>query len=142
MLLGPWAFLTDDGQGKPTKELLEKAISGCLSAPKFERLDIEPGAARKLPKVENLRGDIIYFRTNKGLQRFETKPGRMILLSEHRKLDRAGRTIWAVRGRANGFTLRFSDTRNRGGKGQFMLENDTLYLRCRISPDVTPTAEN
>ena len=142
LLLGPWAFLIDYVQGEIDREKLAKAVSRCQSIPKINRLDIEPGAERKLPKAEYLHGDIVYFRTEKGLQRFDTKSGRMNLLSEHRKFDKAGKIAWAVWGKANGYRLLFTDTSKRGGKGLFMLEFDNLYLRCGIVPDVKPATPN
>ncbi len=142
LLLGPWAFLADSAQVKPTEKLIGKAVTRCLEIPKLKKLDIEPSAARKLPDAKNMFGDLIYFRTDKGLQRFHIQTGRMLLLNEFRKFEKSGKTAWAVRGRVNGYTLRFADTKKNGGKGQFMLENNNLYLRCKIAPPPAQTTDN
>ncbi|MEE9376289.1 MAG: hypothetical protein V3V04_08115 [Rhizobiaceae bacterium] len=133
LLLGAWVFITDNPKENPSLSSLTKALGRCLKPAKIKKLDIEPGAERKFPEANSLVGDLVYYQTKKGLQRFTFNDGQLTLLTKARKLDKPnGRAVWAILGRAGGHMLQFANAKKRGGNGQLLLENKNLYLRCKF----------
>ncbi len=128
-LLGVWVLT-----GLVTEELSEQAILAaaqrCLKRPDFKSLEFEPGAVRKFPDVNSLFGDLVYFRTEAGLQRMDMTKGQVTLIREFRKRDISDdRVVWVLRGRAIRVRIRFS-VPNPNRSAEFMLEEGGLYLRC------------
>ena len=138
LAVGAWAVLTKNLDDQLTDKLMLSGAEKCITPASVKKLDIEPAAERKLPEARNLFGDVIYFRTKKGLQRFDIQTGVMLLLPELKKLVRSPTlTVWAIRGKAAGYRMRFTNASKRGGRAQFMLEESVLYLRCNFLPDRT-----
>ncbi|MEE9313089.1 MAG: hypothetical protein V3V02_00430 [Rhizobiaceae bacterium] len=142
-ILGPWVFLTDTFRKEPSSETLKKAIVRCATPAKLEKLKIESGAEKKLPEVTDLRGDLIYYRTKLGLQRFDVQLGKLTLLNEVKKsIASSKKRVWAIHGRTGGHTILFANAAKRGGKAQMMLEDAKLYLRCNLLPVKLPATNN
>ena len=129
-LLGPWVLISTV-DAKPGMAEIETAAPRCVERPQIKKLAIEPGATRKLPAKNELFGDLVYFRTAKGLQRFHIPSGEITLIREVRKnLLSGNRTVWALRGRAVRLRIRFSVPR-KNIRAEFMIEEGGFYLRCR-----------
>lgn len=133
-LLGAWALVIDNTDAEITDELFQRALESCGTVPRVTGLDAEPGLKKVLPGKEEIRGQLIYFRTDQGLQRYETNPSRVFLLPDVRKAVNAqGRTIWQVSGQFAQFAIAFADARQGAGT-LLMLEESRLFLKCESRP--------
>ncbi len=133
-LLGAWAQITSDINAQMSEELFRKAAERCLKPPKITRLDAEPGLKNPLPGREDVRGEVIYYRTDQGLQRFQTGPGSIFLLPDMKKdVNAGGQTVWQVSGKYAAFVIAFAEAR-QGADVLLMVEQDRLYLKCGKPP--------
>ncbi|MGI9357521.1 MAG: hypothetical protein ACR2PF_20480, partial [Rhizobiaceae bacterium] len=93
-----------------------------------------PGLKEELPEEKEIRGHLVYFRTDQGLQRDEAKPSRVGLVPNVEKAKNDdGRTIWRVFGEYAQFGIAFSDTLP-GFDTVLMLEENRLFLKCENQP--------
>jgi len=133
-LLGSWALVTGDSEAELTDVLFRKAVASCGAVPFATGLDVEPGLKNALPDRKQIRGHLVYFRTDQGLQRYEANPSRVFLLPDIRKAVNAqGRTIWQVSGRFAKFSLTFAGS-SRSIGAFLMLEENRLFLKCENPP--------
>jgi len=133
-LLGAWAVVTDNIDAEMTDELFRKAIESCETVPQIKELDAESGLKEELPEEKEVRGQLVYFRTDQGLQRFETEPGSVVLLPDIQKaINAEGRTVWQVSGRFAQFAIAFADAL-QGANTLLMLEENRLFLKCESQP--------
>ncbi len=134
-LLGAWALITDDINAQMSEALFRKAAESCLKPPKITRLDAEPDLKTPLPDQKDIRGEVIYFRTDQGLQRFQTNPGAVFLLPDVKKaVNVGGQTVWQVSGKFAGFSIAFAEP-GAGADVLLMVEQDKLYLKCARPPE-------
>ena len=135
-LVGAWVLVGLVTE-KPTRDDIVAAAKRCVVRPDFKTLEIEPGAVRKFPNVKSLFGDLIYFRTAAGLQRFDLKKGQITLIRSFKKtVTSKGFTVWALRGRAIQMRIRFSVPQANRPNTKFMIEEAGFYLRCpKLNPN-------
>ncbi|MEM8750233.1 MAG: hypothetical protein AAGF28_08015 [Pseudomonadota bacterium] len=140
LILGPWALITSDASASVSRAMITTAAQNCVKTLRLTNLDIEPAAERALPTAENRFGDLIYFRTNRGLQRFEIATGRMFLISDVEKTKRGnGQDQWLIAGQVFRTAVRFGDATSRGGTGKFLVDATGFYLKCPVR--TTPTTD-
>ena len=134
-LVGAWVLVglvTDN----PKQDDILAAAKRCLERPDFKTLEIEPGAVRKFPNIKSLFGDLIYFRTEAGLQRFDLKKGQITLVRKFKKtITPKGFTVWGLSGNAIQMRIRFSIPQVNRPNARFMIEEAGFYLRC---PQLNP----
>ena len=139
-LIGAWAFIaTTDVQ--MTNAMVEESIKRCLKPLALKSLNIETGAARALPDPKDMFGDIVYYRTLKGLQRLSLKTGQIIRLPKSARKQLAdGTIVWGVAGRAATFRIRFANP-SQTRRVEFMLEENGVYLRCQLKPEAAAASQ-
>jgi len=132
-LIASWVLISTIDKDLDDKRV-EAAAKRCVQRPKLKSLTIEPGAARKLPNAAQLFGDLVYYRTETGLQRFDLKSGQITLIRQIKKIAmNNNRRMWALRGRVVGFRIRFSNPIARKPGLKFMIEEGGFYLRCGLA---------
>ncbi|MDD9909752.1 MAG: hypothetical protein OXR62_08685 [Ahrensia sp.] len=133
-LLGSWSVLTKDLNTELTDAVFEAAIKACETFPDITQLDVQPGIETALPDRKSVRGEVVYFRTDQGLQRFELGTNRVHLLPNLEKaVNTGGRTIWRASSRFAKFDIGFSNP-VPGSDALLMIEEDSLYLKCADLP--------
>ncbi len=138
-LLGPWSKLTNSPTEPITDIVANNAVQKCRTAMQLSRLKFSRDVERIFPENrKELVGDIVYFRTSKGIQSLDNRTDTMLLLP---KIERAtkqnGDVVWRLSNNGYRVLLRFTDTSQRGGNGEFMASNDGIYLRCIKRPEVS-----
>ena len=136
LLLGPWARMTGLTNTALTNDVINKAVARCKTTMQLSRLNFNSDVVRALPtNTAHLVGDIVYYRTPKGIQSLDNRNDTLILLPKVEKTTtNAGRVVWHLTNNRFRVLLRFTNTSNRGGTGEFVATNDGIYLRCIRSP--------
>lgn len=130
-LLGAWSVISKDASKDFTNESVSLAVAKCSRLLPITRLEFEPAAEKTLPDSKFLSGDTVYYRTKKGLQRLSLAASGVFLFPKINKSTGVGnRTFWTAEGGFQTVRLIFADAKTRGGTGQFMVEENILYLRC------------
>ena len=118
-LLGPWSKLTNSPADPITDDAVKNAVRKCVTSMHLSRLKFSRDVERTFPKNrKELVGDMVYFRTSKGIQLLDNRTDTMVLLP---KIERAttekGDVVWRLSNKGYKVLLRFTDTSKRGGKG-------------------------
>lgn len=134
-LLGAWVRATALTQGL-TAPALKAAASRCYQQLKLKPLRFETTAAQKLPDIGGLFGDVVYYRTDKGLQRLDIPTGliRHIQKVEVQNLG-AAKKVWKLTGTRLLLRIRFSKPLPQAPKTRFMIEESGFFLRCPSDKD-------
>lgn len=129
-LLGAWAEMPGGLQGQLSQDTVKVALAGCYAALSLPSLRFETTAERALPPEDDRKGHLIYYRTSKGLQRFDTKAGTVTIFPQIAKVPRNSFDVYVLRGRSATLPLRFA----KRGRGTFLAEGDRIFLHCRGLP--------
>ncbi|WP_156798354.1 hypothetical protein [Ahrensia sp. R2A130] len=129
-LLGAWAEMPGGLTGQLSQDTVKVALAGCYAALSVPSLRFETTAERALPPQDDRKGHVIYYRTSKGLQRFDTKAGTVTVFPQIAKVPRETFNVYVLRGRSATLPLRFA----KRGRGTFLAEGDKIYLHCRGLP--------
>lgn len=131
LIIGPWVRISESFDAKLDSSSVLNAVRRCTQVIQLGELQIQRGAERSLPDRTQLFGDLIYYRTDRGLQRLESASGRLVVLTRNEKTTtNSGNTVWRLGGRAFSTPVRFADTSARGGTAEFMIERGGFYMRC------------
>lgn len=134
-LLGAWTRVSSVSKTL-TKAAVQSAAERCRRQLQLKPLQFETSAARTLPDIEALFGDIVYYRTEKGLQRLDINSGQIRLASDisARKLKNS-QIVWTLTGQNMRLRLRFSKPLDNLPRARFMIEESSFYLRCPSNDD-------
>lgn len=129
-LLGAWTRVAAVTDGL-TSAAVQDAAKRCYQQLTLKPLKFETTAAQQLPDIDGLFGDVVYYRTDKGLQRLDIKSGQIRLLSELsvKQLNNS-QQVWTLRGRNLRYRVRFSKPLEQAPKARFMIEETGFFLRC------------
>ncbi|MEN0040593.1 MAG: hypothetical protein AAF764_04570 [Pseudomonadota bacterium] len=130
-LLGAWSEMPGGLKGQLSEDTVKVALAGCYTPLSVPSLRFETTAERALPPQEDRRGHVIYYRTSKGLQRFDSKAGTVTLFPQVAKLPREKFVVYVLRGRSATLPLRFA----KRGRGTFLAEGERIFLHCRGLPE-------
>lgn len=131
LLLGAWSQIEGGLQAKLSEQTLIDAIKACTVPIKIQRLNIQSDAAKELPAPTLLVGTVTYYRTEKGLQRFEAGNGTLLLLEEIKKEEAEnGRSFWRLSGKAIALRLVFATRKAPNRDLVLMIEEGRPFLRC------------
>lgn len=134
-LLGAWtrvASVTDS----LTATALQAAAKQCYKQLTLKPLKFETSAAEQLPDIDALFGDIVYYRTDKGLQRLDIQSGLIRLISGIAvKQITNSQQVWTLTGDALRLRVRFSNPLTQAPKARFMIEETGFYLLCPTNKD-------
>jgi hypothetical protein len=134
-LLGAWTRVATIKDGITTPKVKE-AAKRCLQQLKLKPLKFETKAARQLPDIDALFGDVVYYRTETGLQRLHINSGRVRLISKHTVKDiKNNQQVWTLTGQNLRLRVRFSKSLPKAPKARFMIEESGFYLRCPSNKD-------
>ena len=134
-LLGAWVRVASVSD-KLSDAAVRNAARRCIEPLKLKPLRFETTAAQKLPDIDGLFGDLVYYRTEKGLQRLDIKLGhiRYIQQIELLNVDQT-KKVWRLLGRNLVIRIRFAKRLPKLPKARFMLEESGFYLRCPSDKD-------
>ncbi len=133
LIIGPWVRIASDATANPNGDDIAKSVERCVRIAPLNGLKIETAADKKLPKRTQLRGDLIYYRTENYLQRLDSINATLIRLPNVQKTEQTnGSEIWLLSGNRARMRVRFADTKQRGGRGEFMVDDTGVYLRCPL----------
>ena len=134
-LLGAWTRVSSV-QKKLTTTAIRAAAKRCLQQLKLKPLRFETNALRQLPDIDALFGDLVYYRTSKGLQRLDINSGQIRYVADVsvRKLQNS-QLVWTLMGQNMKLRIRFSNPIEKAPKARFMLEESGFYLRCPSKND-------
>ncbi len=134
-LLGAWTRVSSTNAGLSTSTV-RVAASRCLQQLKLKPLRFETTAARQLPDIAALFGDLVYYRTERGLQRLDINSGQIRLISDltTKKLNNA-QIVWTLIGDNLRLRIRFSRPLKKAPNARFMIEESRFYLRCPSKND-------
>ena len=129
-LLGAWtrvAAVTDS----LTSAAVQEAAKRCFQQLTLRPLKFETNAAQQLPDIDGLFGDVVYYRTDKGLQRLDIKSGLIRLITELsvKQLNNS-QQVWTLRGQNLRLRVRFSKPLEQAPKARFMIEETGFFLLC------------
>ncbi|MGI9364451.1 MAG: hypothetical protein ACR2O8_04655 [Rhizobiaceae bacterium] len=129
-LLGGWALVSTVDK-KITADSIATAVQRCLKQLTLKPLAFDPAAEQRIPDIDALYGDVIYYRTEKGLQRMDLNLGQIMLLNDVSIAEGANaKPYWSVRNDNVIFRIRFSNALPMAPKANFMLENLGFYVHC------------
>ncbi|NKB52729.1 MAG: hypothetical protein GKR97_10960 [Rhizobiaceae bacterium] len=80
-LLGAWTRVSSVNKGL-SDVMIRVAAVRCLQQLTLKPLRFETSAAQELPDIDALFGDLVYYRTEKGLQRLDINSGQIRLISD------------------------------------------------------------
>lgn len=130
LLLGAWtrvASVTDS----LTSPAIQEAAKRCYEQLTLKPLKFETNAAQQLPDIDGLFGDVVYYRTDKGLQRLDIKSGQIRLISELEvKQLNNSQQVWTLTGQNLRYRVRFSKPLEQAPKARFMIEESGFFLLC------------
>ena len=128
-ILGSWGFINN--RGLVADEQLISAARACRRTKKIVRVEFQAGAEETLPPENERNGNIVYYRTDKGLQRLDTALRKVaIVTSFSRNKTSDGRTIWILKSPTGQLRTTFGRLRKRGRTSAVMIEENGIYLRC------------
>ena len=129
-LLGAWTRVSSV-QRKLTASAVRTAARRCLQQLKLKPLRFETNALRQLPDIDALFGDLVYYRTSKGLQRLDINSAQIRFVADIsvRRLQNS-KLVWTLMGQNMKLRIRFSNPIEKAPKARFMLEESGFYLRC------------
>lgn len=130
-LMGAWTLVAPI-RANITNGMVEQAARRCLLTMQRKPLIFENTAIRELPGIFSLIGDIVYYRSEKGIQRLDIQTGRILLLPDFEKRQiGTSQTVWLLNGRARNIRVRFSQPFENAPDRYFMIEESGFYLRCQ-----------
>ena len=134
-LLGAWTRVSSVSK-QLTEAAVRDAARRCLQQLKLKPLRFETNALRQLPDIDALFGDLVYYRTSKGLQRLDINSGQIRFVADVsvRKLQNS-QLVWTLKGQNMKLRIRFSNPIQSAPKARFMLEESGFYLRCPSKDD-------
>lgn len=137
LLLGPWSKLARGNNLK--REHFVAAIKQCRSTRRLVKVDYQSGAKKELPAEILRRGNIVYYRTDSGLQRLDMALRQVVFVKTiSRERLSSGTKVWTL-GSPNG-SLKLGFASNNkikiGTKIPLMIEHNSIYLRC---PQLNPS---
>ena len=130
LLLGAWTRVASVTDGL-TSSAIQEAAKRCFQQLTLKPLRFETSAAQQLPDIDGLFGDVVYYRTDKGLQRLDIKTGQIRLLSELavKQLNNS-QQVWTLKGQNLLLRVRFSKPLEKAPKARFMIEETGFFLLC------------
>ena len=130
-LLGTWGFVTRRSAGDFGDANLVRAIAACRRKHDASNIRFFEGASPKLPLENNLRGDLIYFSTELGLQRLDTASrASLLLLSAELKENTEQRKTWLLKTQRGQIASQMMKLARAGRTYDALIEGDNIYLRC------------
>jgi len=134
LLVGAWSLVTT--ADRPLDEaVVEAAARRCFRQMPLKPVAFENAALEQIPDIGYLFGDLVYYKTSKGLQRLDIEKGLVLLLSKVNKTQIGpSKIIWEVANEKLRLRIRFSRSPSFSTKIRFMLEEAGVYLRCPL-PD-------
>ncbi|MEP5727955.1 MAG: hypothetical protein ABJL67_01135 [Sulfitobacter sp.] len=134
-LLGAWTRVSSMSE-ELTSQNVRNAARRCAQQLKLKPLRFETSAARRLPDIEALFGDLVYYRTDKGLQRLDINSAQIRLVSEiSARQIKNSQIVWTLMGQNLKLRIRFSNPLKNAPKARFMIEEYGFYLRCPSKDD-------
>ncbi len=135
-LIGPWSIISSDYTLATTPAMLEKALAGCKSPQTFANIKVQAGADTSEPKKTDIRGNLLYYKTEKGLQRLDIEQKEVVLISQIRQREiKPGQTLYQLSSKGGSITLLLTRIGNDNGNMPVLIEEKALYLRCPEFPN-------
>lgn len=135
LLLGAWTRVASVTK-KLTGSQLKSAGKRCFQQLKLKPLKFETTAAQTLPDIDALFGDLVYYRTDKGLQRLDINSGQIRLVTDFTTRQiKNSQIVWTLTGQNLSLRIRFAKPLPKATKVRFMIEESGFYLRCPSNKD-------
>ncbi|MEP0943366.1 MAG: hypothetical protein ABJH63_04865 [Rhizobiaceae bacterium] len=132
-LLGAWTRVSSVTENL-SAPAIQAAAKRCFQQLTLKPLKFQTGAAEQLPDIDALFGDIVYYRTEKGLQRLDITNGLIRLVSEIAVNQlKNSQLVWRLTGERLRLRIRFSKPLPQAPKARFMIEETGFYLRCPLN---------
>ncbi|MEM9678540.1 MAG: hypothetical protein AAF890_10820 [Pseudomonadota bacterium] len=137
-LLGVWSLVQVPNGASISEAALRDAVRGCVTAVRLGQIQVQDGAATTPPNQDVLRGSLIYWRTDAGVQKLDIPNRQVFVFGEYEKRAQTnGADIHVLRGKNVAVAIRFG----RPAKAQLMLENQRVFLKCPPLPKPAGASE-
>ncbi|MEO0546614.1 MAG: hypothetical protein AAF035_06670 [Pseudomonadota bacterium] len=137
-LLGVWSLVKVPNGASISESALRDAVRGCVTAVRLGQIQVQDGAATTPPNQDVLRGSLIYWRTDAGVQKLDIPNRQVFVFGEYEKRAQTnGADIHVLRGKNVAVAIRFG----RPAKAQLMLENQRVFLKCPPLPKPAGASE-
>ncbi len=132
LLVGAWSLISTVDRPLST-DLIDTAARRCFRQMPLKNIVFDPSAAKQIPDINSLFGDLVYYQTDDGLQRLDINKGLVLLLPNVKKTRfDASKTVWEVSGERLRFRIRFSKLPSPSAKTRIMIEEAGIYLKCPL----------
>jgi len=131
LLLGVWAKLATNNN--LTREHFVAAAKHCRSTRRLVKVDYQTGAKEELPAQNMRRGNVVYYRTELGLQRLDMALRQVAFIKAvSRQQLKSGAKIWTLTSPKGSLKIGFASNRNiqPGARIPILIEHNSVYLRC------------
>jgi len=131
-LTGSWARIGPRTLSGLTQRILFKAQQSCtLPANKIDQFQVAKGAETTLPSTSGTSGDLVYYRTDSGLQRMDSETSRIDLIGEIAKLEGGPTgTYFSLKIGETERRIVFDDDAQPNKAGSLMIEEESMYILC------------
>ncbi len=131
-LLGSWGRISSRGAAGISDANIITGANQCLRARRISAPEYAEDADKVLPEETQRRGNIVFYRTKKGLQRLDTALRRVFLISsieQRPKIDNQP-PVWKLGTTKGSVLLGFGTVRRKGRRFPVMIEQNAVYVRC------------
>ncbi|MEM7302192.1 MAG: hypothetical protein AAF468_14005 [Pseudomonadota bacterium] len=131
-LVGSWSVASYNFNSSATKEQIAVALARCGQTRTIDAVTVQQEAERFVPDQGKVRGSLLYYQTQKGLQRLDVNRKEVTLINSIEPVKlRVGGTGWKLTAKAGTLTIAIGRFGNRTGSRPMLIENKALLVKCR-----------
>ena len=131
LILGSWGLISGRGAAGISDNSILAGVGQCRRTKTVNNPEYASDAAKVLPEEIERRGNIVFYKTEKGLQRLDVALRNVFLISTIEK-DPTGKNpnVWKLGTPKGNILAGFGTIRRKGRRFPVFIEQNAVYVRC------------